>query len=302
MIARLSQFLRNTLPLVFALVLVIGVLAYSVMQFIRPSSSADVIEGQDGWLYPGWDRLAEDETENTDLGIARVQATQEQLTSRGVELVVLLIPAKVRIGQKHLPVAIRPDVSASNGYNDLIAKLKNAGITVFDASPRLKAREEAGEPTFSPRDSHWTAPAAEAVASDLAEMIASRTNITMHPTADSLGKWKTETRYSDLVALLRKRGDHRFGKDQIDIRAYTAELSGDPRILVIGNSFVETIYGLPRYLSYALETPVGFIAEYGAEGPWKAMTRALERSNDPQLIVWQLQEASFANTPPPEGG
>ena len=302
MIARLSQFLRNTLPLVFALVLVVGIFAYSAGQFIRPSAPTDVIEGQAGWLYPGWDRLAENETENTDLGIARVQAAQEQLAGRGVDLVVLVIPAKVRIGQKNLPVAIRQDVGASNGYNELIANLKHAGITVFDASPRLKAREEAGESTFSPRDSHWTAPAAEAVANDLAEMIASRTKITMHPTADGLGKWKTETRYSDLVALLRKRGDQRFGKDQFDIRAYTEERSGDPRILVLGNSFVETIYGLPRYLSHALGTPVGFIAEYGAEGPWKAMTRALEKGNYPKLIVWQLQEASFANNPPPEGG
>ena len=77
-----------------------------VPAFLRPAP--DVIVGQDGWLYPGWDRLVDEHKRTARTGMAMVREVDTLLKSRGEKLVVVLVPTKARAVPEFLPRSQQP--------------------------------------------------------------------------------------------------------------------------------------------------------------------------------------------------
>src|SRR5271154_5815249 len=62
-----------------------------------------VLEGKDGWLFPGWESLTDPDTAGLAAVISQLRATQTLLAARNIGFVVIVAPMKARYAADHLP-------------------------------------------------------------------------------------------------------------------------------------------------------------------------------------------------------
>lgn len=268
-----------------------------VPAFLRPAP--DVIVGQDGWLYPGWDRLVDEHKRTARTGMAMVREVDILLKSRGEKLVVVLVPTKARAVPEFLPRSQQSAVSRAGFYGEMVGELRAANIEVIDALPILRQRHLADGLAYFRRDAHWTSWSAEAVTATLATTLRGRGWVSAAPPdGERLLGWERVRRYPDLVAILRRQGDLSLGEETFTQRQYVPPPQGAAEILVVGSSFSDRRYGLPQTLSQILDRKVVNVARFGAEGSWQAMVEHLRGPDPvrPKVVIWQLSEGSFSSS------
>jgi peptidoglycan/LPS O-acetylase OafA/YrhL len=258
--------------------------AYAQRMATPPGRIPEIIEGSDGWLFPGWDKLAEERPELVAAGVDRAVQQAHELEKRGAQVVVLLVPNKVRAHESVLPAEIREKVKASKGYAQLVEQLRGKGLVVVDSWPK-----------FFKQDAHWTAESAEEAATKVADQLKKMGVKPVPGGAQPLGNWVTETLHGDLVTFLRSKGDMRFDKSPFKVRTRIEVPEKPPVVLVVGNSFVNEYLGFSRKLSNVLGVPVKTEYLQRATGPWSAMDDVLKAPSLPaKYVVWELQETSFS--------
>jgi alginate O-acetyltransferase complex protein AlgJ len=285
-----------TLLIALAAIAAVGVGYWRRMHDIRVEP--DVIIGEGGWLFPGWDRLVDDHRREADAGVRLVRQVDAQLKGRGVGLVVLLIPNKSRNVPEHLPAPRRAQVRGSQAYQALVERLRHEGVRVVDAGPTLVALKASGEPAYFTRDAHWTGAAAEAVAAPLASAVVALGPIPgTAGDGEKIAPWRTWRRYPDLVAIQRRQGVLTYGEEDFRLRDYAVPPPPPAPVLIVGSSFADRQYGLPQKLSSLLDRRVNIFIRFGADGCWQAMAETLQASQPapPKVIVWQLSEGSFSS-------
>ncbi len=246
----------------------------------------DIVEGRDGWLYPGWDYLVDERPAETASAIEQIVKMAEAARARGSRVIVLLIPNKARVHHDRLP----EDRAAwtaqyADGFEQLAVRLRDRGIEV-----------ETVWPQFSPRDAHWTGEAGEAAARQLATRLAAfqRSKGPKLP----VPRWVEERRLGDLAALAKSRGDLRWSEDVFQRRDYVPPIPGKPTVEVVGNSFIDTYYGFPQELSRQLHAAVEHRVSYSGQGPWRAMRDYLANGEPRAAVIWQIQETSVSSFTP----
>ena len=275
-----------------ALALMVGAYAPSIFQRPRP----EVLEGPGGWLFPGWQKRVGEARSAADKSARRIAEVNRRLSSRGQRLVVLVTPMKARVLPDRLPKQ-RAAFEESADYRAWIDELRARGVVVADALPTLRQPSQTGEASYPVHDDHWSAEAAERVAVDLAAIVrAQGWTPAFGGRGQALGAWTVERRETGLVRQLRQKGDLRFGEEAFPAREYTAPAAGPASIVLVGNSFSGTTYGLGRRLSAELDRKAELLVEFDIDGPWKAMAHAL-RQDWPRetLVVWQIGEDSLTD-------
>jgi hypothetical protein len=138
---------------------------------------------------------------------------QSQLVARGITLVVVPTPGKETIYPEKLapnwnagPIAVQ-----NSSFDRFKSELAEAGIKVFDPAPLLVAmKERGGEDVYLRSDTHWSAPAMEQVASQLAGWLREQ-GLAPGPSAVA---WQTRTQAvyntGDLATMLNLPKGQRF--------------------------------------------------------------------------------------------
>jgi len=282
---------------------VVGVLAAALLvvgygkTFFRPPPPPDVIEGEDGWLYPGWDRLVDERPRNARAAVKLVAGVNRALAGRGERLLLLVVPNKGRVVPEHLPASRRALVERSHAYQNLIASLRAEGVEVLDTYPLLSAAHRRDGRAYSPRDAHWTARTAEQASAAAAPLVRAIGDLPGNAgDGDKVGEWEPVRRYADLVLILRRQGVVKHGEDGFEERAYIPPTKGWGPVAVVGSSFVDRRYGFPQMLSQLIDRRVELRVRFGLEGAWEAMAEHLrDRSAPPRrVVIWQLSEGSFS--------
>jgi alginate O-acetyltransferase complex protein AlgJ len=267
-----------------------------------------VIEGQDGWLFPGWERNDGVNRTGLEAGVNLIREAKQLLGARNVGLLVVVVPAKAPFYHARLPAGLKiaPEIDAR--YADILSMLGKAGVTTFDDRAVLQSVEQGKQTAFYRADYHWTAWAAEATADESARAIRKNWNL---PKADGsgtkLGEWTNDRRYGDLATNFMSPEDRkRIGRDTYVVRKQAEGgnsllESGPAQAHVVGNSFVQPYLGFTQKLSDALGQPVALTWNPGNIGPWKTLLDAVEgqefNTSKPKVIVWQFNEAQIENTP-----
>ncbi|MFM0247332.1 alginate O-acetyltransferase AlgX-related protein [Paraburkholderia sediminicola] len=272
-----------------------------------------VLEGKDGWLFPGWESLTDPDAGGLAAVIAQLRDTQTLLAAHDIGLVVIVAPMKARYYADRLPdgQALGPQVA--NRYKDMLAQLTAAGIKTVDLDAPVASISAGGHEPFFRGDYHWTAWSAEAAARTLAPVI--RTNWKLTGAAGSgtvLGGWTEERRFGDLAELLPPERKKTVGKDLFTVRTTQAPgaapglLDDQPSpVHVVGNSFVQPYLGFTQMLSNQLDRPVGLSWNFGNVGPWATFLKYVESpeftAHKPQVLVWQFNEGQFSYGPGANG-
>lgn len=271
-------------------------------------AEALVLEGKDGWLFPGWESLNTVDAAGIDASIALIQSANTLLAAREVQLLVLVVPMKAPFYPDRLPEGQTISPAVRGRYPSILAALARSGIKTIDAQPALHSVEQGKQTAFYRADYHWSAWSAEATAAALAEVIRNGKKLNgKEGTGTVLGEWVSERSYGDLAAhFLSPEKRKAIGRDVFQIRSAALDkkdlLDDAPApVHVVGNSFVQPHLGFAQKLSSSIDRPVSLTWNPGNIGPWFTFLQYLESKEfaqqKPQFIVWQFNEGQMHLTP-----
>ena len=141
-----------------------GVNLWSAFRYVVfGAGETGLVIGQSGWLFTDEEFFA---PENADVNLVQnlktIAGVSDLLANRGVELVVVPVPAKARVHQDKLET--RPDSFHQHLYGNFIDFLANQHITHIDTAQTFLA---SGGDLYFKTDTHWLPEAAALVASEL---------------------------------------------------------------------------------------------------------------------------------------
>ena len=161
-----------------------------------------VVLGRDHWLYSDEEfNPAVNEDQNLQGNYALVEGVRQKLKAQGIQLVMAIVPAKVRLYPEHLG-EVKPASVHANLYQDFHARVAADNIPAPDLLGPLQQAKLAGKQVFLRTDTHWTPDGAEVAAKQLAKAIAEKTPLSGEPQRFVTEAEKTEPHKGDLRLFL----------------------------------------------------------------------------------------------------
>lgn len=269
------------------------------LYFVYPATTQAeaVIEGKNGWLFAGWEKLDAYPKQAVDHNLTLIADVHRQLKQHGIDLVIMVVPTKAVLYKHYLPDTVQLPPDVKNAYSTVIQQLHQYQIVTFDGSTILNQMINNQQDVFLRTDYHWTALAAEAFAQATADTIRQSIGIPQSSSSgEHLGEWSNARYYGDLAThFLTEKDRKRIGKDLFTVRKpVTNDVSSllddePPRIEVVGNSFVQPYFGYSQKLSNTLNQSVGLTWNSGDHSSWYTFLQALQKNDigERKIIVWQ---------------
>ena len=288
----------------------LGMCAGTLLAASAPSQAAVLngcVVGKDGWLFPIWDRIRLNNNARLRSVTQPLISAAEILKASGIEVVFSITPSKSRVYRHYLPDDVRWGSDAELRYRLALEDLRGSGHLAPDQAAYFDEVRGRGPETllFLKADTHWTGEGAEQAALLVGREIKSKLNI---PASKSLGMTLAPAslvtqEHNDLAALLPPEDRSRFPSQSCMVRkpALQDERSlmseEQPDILVLGNSFMQPVYGFSTVLSEQLQRPVELSWKVHQFSPYWSMLNVVRRdgvrNQKPRVIVWSLEESDF---------
>src|SRR4051812_6525503 len=193
----------------------------SIVAGLEKKSAAAAL-GNDGWLFFGgelrllslghfWgdDAAKVSRAHKPDLAdpVPAIADFHQQLKARGIELLVVPVPAKAAIYPEKIVAGVDPrTTNPAPVLHRFYDKLRAAGVDVLDLSALfIQNRENARGPVFCKTDSHWSGIGCVLASEAIAEKV--RPKIPKPGMAkEYLAEWKEAEREGDLAGLVAGDG------------------------------------------------------------------------------------------------
>ena len=267
-----------------------------------------VLIGKEGWLFTAEEfQEARDLEASLQVDAAAVQEVREELASRGVHLVVALVPAKARVYPEKLGRYTLP-AGAADRYRKLQELLGGLGVSAPDLLAPLREARRLGE-VFLRNDTHWTPLGAGAAADALAGTVDGLLSEAGSPRARFASSEGPPREYrGDLLnflplgrfqKLLGPRPDIVRPRLTVAVEEPAEGLFDQPAIpvVLVGTSYsAGELWNLEGALKTAAEVDVLNVAKEG-QGPLAPMRAllagaALEEVRA-SVVVWEIPERYF---------
>lgn len=310
--------------------------------------------GRDGWLFfrPAVDHLTmrgflEDReiARRADSGIEWQEPPQpnpltaivefrDQLSRRGIELLLVPIPVKAAIYPENLSQrfagATEPVVNPS--YHRFLSVLADHDVRVFDSTPLLwESKSIGGDAQYLRADTHWTPRAVDLVASGIAEAVRE----ILGPSENARGGFTSQevevSREGDLAEMLEITSivppQTVLIESVHDSKGQLSRTDESAEILFLGDSFANiysqealgwgTGAGLAQRLSFHMQRPITPLIrnDDGAFATRLLLAKTLAHGRDmlanTRVVIWEFtsRELSFGDwrlvpmeDPPPTSG
>jgi hypothetical protein len=236
--------------------------------------------------------------------IAAILDYQNQLTARGIRLVLMPIPLKPVI----YPEKLRPTYPIEAGpawnrdYPVFVHRLVAAGIDVLDITDPLWRAKSNGPALFLQQDTHWTPAGLQVVVQEIAHHLKPM----LAPAAGLMlaSKSKSVSYYGDLVRMLETEPKgNPFPKENVEIALvfendHLVKGGDEAPVLVLGDSFCNVFSrpdlgwgegaGLGEQLMKALGVHVQVIAQNGggATGARETLAQKPQALRQKKIVVW----------------
>jgi alginate O-acetyltransferase complex protein AlgJ len=240
--------------------------------------------------------------------LSRVKATATRL---GVEILVVVVPAKVRVYPEHLfPNGVLPAARAAL-YDRILAELAAAGFDVLDVLRPLQAAKAVRpqELLYFRRDTHWAPPGAWLTARLCRQRIQDAGWLPLAGPVQQFGvlAMGRVTVEPDLVGMLGLRPgsalhtslqeEHQFIGFQLASGEEYRDAHPTAAVALAGTSF--SFGGLSRALPHELVRLVDCRGVLAGGGLERGLTETLARIESGELpackiVVWEIVEHVFA--------
>ncbi|KAF1029651.1 MAG: putative alginate O-acetylase AlgJ [Pseudomonas sp.] len=265
-----------------------------------------VVLGRDHWLYSDEEfNPAVNEDQNLQGNYALVEGVRQTLKAHGVQLVMAIVPAKVRLYPEHLG-DVHPASIHQGLYQGFHARVAADKIIAPDLLGPLQQAKLNGQQVFLRTDTHWTPDGAEVAAKQLARTIAAKTLLSGEPRQFVTEAQKTVPHKGDLRLFLpldplfenlmppkeplQKRVTHPAQSEGDD--ALFADT--DAPVALVGTSYsANPNWNFVGALKQALHNDVVNYSEDG-HGPIRPMLAYLKsedfKNSPPQVLIWEFPE------------
>ena len=269
-----------------------------------------VIVGKDGWLFPAWEGTprALDRADAKEVA-ALIGRIVEAFGRADIRTVVAIPPAKVRLYAEHLPDDVPVTAEAGPSWDATLDRVRDTGAVTPDiATAFLRIRDSSPAPLYFKADSHWTASGGEQAAACVAE--AMQQQCPLPPSAApgvSLGRSAPQiAKVGNLAQALPPGMQADFPAEPNPRRVAVQtkrQLLDDPAadVAVVGNSFLDPVFGFPAMLSNQLNRPVSLFWRINTYGPYRILLDYLDsplfQSNRPKVAVLDWLETNLDALP-----
>ncbi len=253
------------------------------------------------WLFLT-DELAihKQRAESAAFRAALAAQLDKQLASRGIKLLVVVVPDKTRIEAAQL-CGIRRPQAFDGRIGGWLESLKSHGISTLDLTPLLA--DLPGERYYH-TDTHWNEAGANAAAQAVRDSLRGLGWVTAASGHAVALDTRLVERPGDLVrlagldglpAFLRPRTELAPSTEVAPVSVASDDLFGDeslPTIALIGTSYSRNSNFVP-FLEHHLGEPVANLAKDGGDFAGAAAAyfdSATFRDTPPKVIVWEVPE------------
>ena len=276
------------------------------------------VPGADGWAYyhpdirylgESYFRACKPEGSSEDPAIV-IADFAEQLSRRGIHLLVVPVPSKPSVAPERLRRGLAPSLDLATHTRRFMGELRGRGIDVLDlhaAFVQWRLDRPDGPALYLAADTHWTGEGVRLAAWLLAARV--RAAIGAEPLQPS------RTYHRESLAVPRRPDIPRMSRLPGEATAFPKETTtvlrvldseGAPyadddeaQILLLGDSF-SRIYqtdepeaaGLIANLAFELQTPLSSIVNDGGASPLvrQELARNLELLHGKRIVIWAFAE------------
>ncbi|NMX91742.1 MULTISPECIES: alginate O-acetyltransferase [unclassified Pseudomonas] len=267
-----------------------------------------VVLGRDHWLYSDEEfNPAVNEEQNLQDNYALVEGVRQTLKAKGVQLVMAIVPAKVRLYPEHLG-EVQPASIHAGLYQDFHARVAADKIIAPDLLGPLQQAKLHGQQVFLRTDTHWTPDGAEVAAKQLASAINAKTLLSGEPQrfvtdAESIAPHSGDLRlFLPLDPLFENLMPPKEPLQKRVTHAVQAQTAGDDALFadsempvaLVGTSYsANPNWNFVGALKQALGSEVVNYSEDG-HGPILPMLSYLKsddfKNSPPQVLIWEFPE------------
>ncbi len=245
--------------------------------------------------------------------VAAIKKFNAQLSSRGIELVVVATPVKAELHPEYFYSSEFHPPLQNSSWDEFVVSLKEAGVLFFDAASVLadRGREYYQKPLYLQTDTHWRPEAMEQVARELAAFIRKHITLSADDRYVLSRQQKKVMNRGDIDVMLRlTESSDIYPEEEVQIQQVITssqelwQASSDAELLLLGDSF-SNIYslggmgwgegaGFGEQLSYYLQAPIDMILQNdaGAYATREVLARELARGKDrlenKKVVIWQF--------------
>ncbi|AIG02843.1 alginate biosynthesis protein [Pseudomonas fluorescens] len=279
-------------------------LDYTLFNEGRPG----VVLGRDHWLYSNEEfNPAVNQAQNLQDNYALVEGVRQTLKAKGVQLVMAIVPAKVRLYPEHLG-DVQPAGIHAGLYQDFHARVAADKIIAPDLLGPLQQAKLHGQQVFLRTDTHWTPDGAEVAAKQLASVINAKTLLSGEPLrfvtdAEGIAPHSGDLRlFLPLDPLFENLMPPKEPLQKRVTHAVQAQAAGDDALFadsempvaLVGTSYsANPNWNFVGALKQALGSEVVNYSEDG-HGPILPMLSYLKsddfKNSPPQVLIWEFPE------------
>ena len=276
------------------------------------------VPGSDGWAYyhpdvrylgEAYFRASKPEGPSEDPALV-IADFAEQLSRRGIHLLVVPVPCKPGVAPEHLRRGLAPSLDLGAHTRRFIGELRGRGLDVFDLHTAFVQRrldKPDGPPLYLSADTHWTGEGARLAALLLAARV--RAAIGAEP-LQPIHNYRREAvavqRRPDIPRMSRLPGEATAFPKEATTAFRVLDEDGEPyadddeaQVLLLGDSF-SRIYqtdepeaaGLIANLAYELQTPLASIVNDGGASTLvrQELARNLSLLRGKRIVIWAFTE------------
>lgn len=242
-----------------------------------------VVIGEDGWLFTA-EEFTHYPAENVQKRMEEIAITRDSLNKEGVDLVVVLVPAKARMYAENYPSYYKDQ------YSEVLAGLRVRNVVVAD----ILAAFDGKEGMFLKADTHWGPAGAKIAAQEVGKI----THVKHHQ-AFVTKEGKAVAHEGDLlryIPRLEREQPEEIMSFITSAKNAKQDLFGEQKIPVtlVGTSYsFNKLWNFEGALKQALRADVLNAADEGL-GPFATMRKYLSsetfKTHRPELVVWEIPE------------
>ncbi|MDG9929620.1 MULTISPECIES: alginate O-acetyltransferase [unclassified Pseudomonas] len=263
-----------------------------------------VVIGRDGWLFTSEEFKPATKPDQVEDNWKLITRVRDELRSRGIQLQVVLLPAKARLYPEFVAEQ-RPVAEQQALYDQARERLGQLGLQGADLYAALEGGKQQGL-VFLRTDTHWTPLGAELAARAVADDLQRRHLLPHGELSYATRQVGSETHKGDLLSYLPL--DPYFAamqpaKEPLEKRVTEqngdgagGDLFGDsaPQVALVGTSYsANPKWNFLGALRQSLGTDLYNYAEDG-HGPLVPMLRLLAKGEEEtqglKLVLWEVPE------------
>lgn len=299
--------------------LTIKILAISLFcTSAQASNESEAFVGKNEWLFYKREISVNSDQKFINKSTELIGRFNEILNNKGIKLLVVLVPLKMRTYSEYLPENFMFSDFLMNQYDHILTDLESKGVITADLNTAFaNATKRISEPPlFFRLDTHWTPTgamvAAQAIRYSLTVRNEFKTLMDTVPTVTysiKIANRKRPSKGRDLVKQLPE-GSPTFEPEmmaQVNVIRASSEHTDlqnsatTPQITLMGSSYSNDWTGFPDALRFTLQRDIASISVNADQGSWVGMESYLRdesfQKQPPKILIWELPERDMKAAP-----